>query len=227
MDVQTLFNRIAPQYDQLNDQLSFGLHRIWKQMTLKWVNPRSGDVCLDLCCGSGDLAILLAEKVGTAGKVYGVDFATAQLAIAAQRTQRMIPQPSIVWQEGNALDLAFPNYFFDGATVGYGLRNVGDIPRCLTELHRVLKGGARAALLDMHRPSQAWLRSLQSWYLNHQVVPMAQDLGLTDEYAYIASSLEQFPVGSEQVKLAKQAGFTEARHYPLVGGMMGVLVVQK
>lgn len=80
--VQTIFNRIAPVYDQLNDWLSLGQHRIWKQMAVKWSQAKPGDNCIDLCCGSGDLALRLARQVGSVGHVYGVDFSSALLAIA-------------------------------------------------------------------------------------------------------------------------------------------------
>lgn len=225
--VQALFNRIAPVYDSLNDQLSWGLHRVWKRMAVKWANPQPGDTCLDLCCGSGDLALLLAEAVGSQGRVYGVDFAAVQLAVADRRAQQIIPSPAITWQQGDALDLPFGENTFAAATLGYGLRNVMDMPRCLGELHRVLQPGAIVAVLDMHRPAEPWLQSLQQWYLDHQVVPAAQRLGLTEDYAYIAPSLERFPRGPEQVILARQAGFRDAKHYGIAGGMMGVLVAQK
>jgi demethylmenaquinone methyltransferase/2-methoxy-6-polyprenyl-1,4-benzoquinol methylase len=111
--------------------------------------------------------------------------------------------------------------------MGYGLRNVTDIPRCLRELQRVLKPGAKAAILDFHRPSNGVIRTLQQWYLEAIVVPAAQKFGLTDEYAYIAPSVDRFPTGREQVTLAHQAGFNTATHYPIAGGTMGVLVVMK
>ena len=225
--VRTLFNRIAPVYDQLNTSLSLGLHRVWKQMAVKWSGAEVGDRCLDVCCGSGDLALLLANCVGLQGHVTGIDFAAAQLAIAQQRAQARYPQPSITWQEGDALALPFPANHFDAATMGYGLRNVTDIPRCLRELQRVLKPGAKAAILDFHRPSNGVIRTLQQWYLEAIVVPAAQKFGLTDEYAYIAPSVDRFPTGREQVTLAHQAGFNTATHYPIAGGTMGVLVVMK
>ncbi len=225
--IRTLFNRIAPVYDQLNTSLSLGQHRIWKQMAVQWSGAATGDRCLDVCCGSGDLALLLADCVGLEGQVVGIDFAAAQLAIAQQRAQVCYPQPSITWQEGDALALPFPANHFDAATMGYGLRNVTDIPRCLRELQRVLKPNAKAAILDFHRPSNAAIRALQQWYLEAIVVPAAQKFGLTDEYAYIAPSVDRFPTGTEQVTLAHQAGFATATHYPIAGGTMGVLVVMK
>src|ERR687885_2136158 len=217
-EIRDLFNRIAPVYDQLNTGLSLGQHRVWKLMTVKWSEPHPGDIGLDLCCGSGDLAQLLARRVGATGQVYGVDFSPAQLAIAHQRTEREYPPPPIRWVEADALNLPFEDNYFDCATMGYGLRNVTDIPQCLKELYRVLKPGAKAAILDFHRPTQQSLRAFQQWYLDHIVVPVAEQLGLTEEYAYIAPSLERFPTGPEQVELAQKAGFT-ATHYPIVSGM--------
>ncbi|MGB5772866.1 MAG: class I SAM-dependent methyltransferase, partial [Crocosphaera sp.] len=117
-DIQTIFDRIAPVYDQLNNWLSFGQHRIWKQMTVKWSEPQSGDVGLDICCGSGDLAQLLARKVGKTGKVVGVDFSKELLAIAAQRAHDYYPSLPLEWIEGDALNLPFEDNTFDCATMG-------------------------------------------------------------------------------------------------------------
>lgn len=225
--IRSLFNQIAPVYDQLNDWLSLGLHRVWKQMAVQWANPQPGATCLDLCCGSGDLARRLARAVGTTGQVYGADFSPAQLAIAEQIAQdSTLPLP-ITWVEADALNLPFDDNFFDAATMGYGLRNVTDIPRCLQELHRVLKPGSAIAILDFHRPANVTMQQFQQWYLDQIVVPISEQFQLKQEYAYISPSLERFPMGSEQVQLAQQAGFTTATHYPLLGGMMGVLVAAK
>jgi ubiquinone/menaquinone biosynthesis methyltransferase len=226
-EIKALFDRIAPVYDQLNHGLSLGQHRIWKLMTVKWSHPNPGDVGLDVCCGSGDLAQLLAQQVGETGQVFGVDFSKAQLAIAQQRAATHIPPLPIQWVEGDVLNLPFDDNTFHCATMGYGLRNVTDIPQCLKELYRVLKPRAKAALLDFHRPSQPLLRIFQQWYLQTIVVPTAQRFGLTEEYAYLNPSVERFPTGSEQIALAYQARFAEAIHYPIAGGMMGVLVLTK
>ena len=226
-EIQAIFNRIAPVYDQLNHRLSLGQHRIWKLMAVKWSRPFSGATGLDICCGSGDLTQLLARQIGMTGHVIGLDFSAEQLKIARQRSLSQSPHLSIVWQQGDALNLPFEAESFDCATMGYGLRNVIDIPRCLQELYRVLKPSARAAILDFHQPHQSWLRTFQQWYLASIVVPAARELGLTEEYAYIAPSLDRFPTGVEQVELSYQAGFAHAVHYPIAGGMMGVLVVTK
>ncbi|MTJ53366.1 bifunctional demethylmenaquinone methyltransferase/2-methoxy-6-polyprenyl-1,4-benzoquinol methylase UbiE [Anabaena sp. UHCC 0253] len=224
-EVRTIFNRIAPVYDQLNDWLSLGQHRIWKEMTVKWSGAKPSNTSLDLCCGSGDLTFRLARHVGITGQVYGVDFSTNLLNTAKERSKNYYPQPSITWVEADVLELPFENNYFDAATMGYGLRNVKDIPRSLQEIRRVLKPGAKAAILDFHRPTNEQFRAVQQWYLNNCVVPMATNLGLKEEYAYISPSLDRFPIGKEQIELALQAGFRDVTHYPIANGMMGVLVV--
>ena len=226
-EVKAIFDRIAPVYDELNDRLSLGQHRIWKTMTVKWSEATEGSNALDLCCGSGDLALLLAKKVGKSGTVTGLDFACEQLEIARQRQRQKCPDRSIEWLEGDALALPFKDNQFDCATMGYGLRNVTNIPLCLKELYRVLKPKAKAAILDFHRPSEAYMQAFQRWYLANIVVPTAENLGMKEEYAYINPSVNRFPTGKEQVKLAQATGFSQFTHYPLMGGMMGILVLTK
>lgn len=233
-DIQDLFDRIAPVYDSLNERLSFGLHRVWKRMAVRWSGASPGHTALDVCCGSGDLTQMLADAVGSTGTVYGVDFSAELLTVAAAReSTTFFPGPSrqsppsfpIQWMQGDALALPIATASIDAATMGYGLRNLTDIPQGLAELRRVLKPGANAAILDFHRP-QGWLaEQFQRWYLDALVVPAAQQMGLTDEYAYIGPSIDRFPAGPEQVALAHQAGFNQAVHYPIAGGLMGVLVV--
>ncbi|WP_071187964.1 bifunctional demethylmenaquinone methyltransferase/2-methoxy-6-polyprenyl-1,4-benzoquinol methylase UbiE [Trichormus sp. NMC-1] len=224
-EIREIFDRIAPVYDQLNDWLSLGQHRIWKEMTVKWSAAKPGDTCLDLCCGSGDLTFRLARRVGATGKVYGVDFSPKLLETAKERRQKSYSQRAIAWLEADVLDLPFDDNQFDAVTMGYGLRNVKDIPRSLQEIYRVLKPGSKAAILDFHRPGDIPIRFFQQWYLDNLVVPIATNLGVKEEYAYISPSLDRFPIGTEQVELAYQVGFTNATHYPISNGMMGVLVV--
>ena len=227
-DIQAIFNRIAPVYDRLNNDLSLGIHWVWKQMTVSWSEATSGDTCLDLCCGSGDLTQLMAKQVGSTGIVIGADFAPAQLANAAEKIANIYPPlDRINWVEADALNLPFVDDYFDAATMGYGLRNVTDIPRCLQELHRVLKTDTKVAILDFHRPNSNLIRRFQQWYLDAIVVPKATQLGMMDEYAYLNPSLDRFPTGSEQVQLGLAAGFSHATHYPIASGMMGVLVLTK
>ncbi|MEM9803785.1 MAG: bifunctional demethylmenaquinone methyltransferase/2-methoxy-6-polyprenyl-1,4-benzoquinol methylase UbiE [Cyanobacteria bacterium P01_D01_bin.56] len=225
--IRDLFDRIAPVYDDLNQSLSFGIHTVWKQMAVDWSGAQPGMNVLDVCCGSGDLALLLARRVGAEGQVTGADFAVEQLAIAARRAATKGVTHRTQWIEADALSLPFEANQYDALTMGYGLRNLVNISQGLRELHRVLKPGAKAAVLDFHRPSAPWVQQFQQWYLDTVVVPAANRCGLTDEYAYIGPSVDRFPIGSEQIALAYATGFSQAVHYPLAGGMMGVLVAQK
>lgn len=138
-DIRNIFNRIAPVYDRLNDWLSLGQHRIWKDMTVKWSGAKPGDTSLDLCCGSGDLSFVLARRTGSTGRVFGVDFSPELLEVAKSRAQSQSPRSPITWVEADVLNLPFDDNCFDAATMGYGLRNVTNIPQSLKELHRVLK----------------------------------------------------------------------------------------
>lgn len=225
---QVLFNKIAPTYDTLNDWLTLGQHRIWKRMTVAWSGAKAGDTVLDICCGSGDLALLLAQKVGP-GKVVGLDFAQDQLRIAAHRQQKSLAasRTRMEWVQGDALQLPFAEETFDAVTVGYGLRNVADIRRGLAEIRRVLKTGAKAAVLDFHRRPTKDATDYQNWVLDNVVVPLAARFGVTEEYAYLRGSLAGFPSGREQERLAREQGFADAFHYELADGHMGVLVLQK
>ncbi|AFY40192.1 demethylmenaquinone methyltransferase [[Leptolyngbya] sp. PCC 7376] len=226
-EIQEIFNRIAPKYDDLNQWISLGQHQIWKKMAVKWSNVQPGDTALDICCGSGDLTLLLARTVGVMGKTIGIDFATKQLAIAAEKQTRQCPEFDITWQEGDALSLPFEAETFDGVTMGYGLRNVTNIPLALAEVYRVLKPGKKVAILDFHRPADQTKQAFQQWYMQTVVVPLAERFKLTAEYEYIQPSIERFPTGKAQETLAREAGFSEAIHYPFAGDMMGVLVATK
>ncbi|KAH7443733.1 hypothetical protein KP509_02G048600 [Ceratopteris richardii] len=131
------------------------------------------------------------------------------------------------WLQGDALELPFANEEFDAITVGYGLRNVSDIPRALEEIYRVLKPGSSASILDFNRPSNMFVSQLQGWMLDNVVVPAATQFGLHEEYAYLKDSIARFPNGVEQEMLARTVGFSRAVHYELAGGLMGTLVLRK
>lgn len=216
-------------YDQLNDWLSLGQHRIWKRMTVSWSRAKSGDEVLDICCGSGDLAFLLSDKVGPEGKVVGLDFAPQQLAVAAQRQRDSLKasKMDMRWQEGDALRLPFGDGEFDAVTMGYGLRNVASIPTCLREIVRVLRPGKTAAILDFNNATNQLVAGFQELALANVVVPVARQFGMESEYKYLLPSIRRFPIDRELVRLAREAGFREAVHYEIAVGLMGVLVATK
>ena len=222
--VRDLFDRIAPAYDTLNDLLSLGLHRLWKRQAMAWLAPRPGQRLLDLCCGTGDLALVLAEKVRPGGLVLGIDAAAAPLVRARERAARQ-PWLPLEFCQGDAAATGLADGWADAAVMAYGLRNLPDPAAGLRELRRLLRPGGRAAVLDFNRPADAQgaTASFQRFYLRQLVVPLAKRAGLEDQYAYLERSLARFPTGSEQAALAAAAGFAQARHRLLAGGQMGLL----
>ncbi|CAI0431067.1 unnamed protein product [Linum tenue] len=228
-DRQVLFNRIAPVYDNLNDLLSLGQHRVWKRMAISWTGAKEKDTVLDICCGSGDLTFLLSEKVGPTGKVIGVDFSKEQLNVASSRqnSRWRACYESIEFVEGDATDLPFSNCQFDAITMGYGLRNVVDKKKAMQEMFRVLKPGGKASILDFNKSTKPFVASFQEWMIDNVVVPVATGYGLAEEYEYLKNSIREFLTGKELEELAVQAGFSMASHYEISGGLMGNLVVTR
>ncbi len=222
--VRQLFEQIAPSYDRLNDTLSLGLHRLWKRQALAYLDPRPGQRLLDLCCGTGDLALLLAAKVRPGGEVLGLDAAAAPLELARQRAAKQAWLP-VEFCLGDALATGLAAGRADGAVMAYGLRNLADPQVGLSEMRRLLRSGGRAAVLDFNRPEDPGgiVARFQRFYLRQLVVPLARQADLEAHYAYLEASLARFPTGPQQEALARQAGFSQIRHRPLAGGQMGLL----
>ena len=228
--VRELFEAVAPRYDRLNDLLSLGAHRLWKRQAVGWLDPCPGQKLLDLCCGTGDGALLLAQKVRPGGQVLGLDAAAAPLQRARQRAAQA-PWLPLRFAQGDALETGLAAGWADGALMAYGLRNLVDPARGLAELRRVLRAGGRAAVLDFNRPdrdggrSQVWAAQFQQFYLSRVVVPVASLVDLKDQYAYLQTSLARFPTAQQQMELARQAGFAVVGYRPLAAGLMGFLTL--
>ena len=208
--VNQLFRTIARRYDVLNDLMSAGLHRLWKRRLVKLAGqPR--DV-LDLCCGTGDIALRLP------GRVIGADFTAEMLQVAQTRRAS-----AVGWVRADALQLPFPADAFDVVTVGYGLRNLADLPRGLREIHRVLRPGGRLLTLDFGKPESVVLRRLYFAYLR-TTVPVLGKLfcGDWETHAYILTSLEHYPAQRGVRSLMADAGFTECGFEEFLGGTMAI-----
>ena len=224
--VENLFNSAAPTYDLLNDLLSLGLHRLWKRKLLSLLAPSPGESWLDLCCGTGDLTLSLANILEPDGTLIGIDSAIGPLALAQERALKKSLH-SISWMHTDVLDTGLPSNSFDGAVMAYGFRNVSDQEAALNEILRLLKPGAKAGLLDFNKFEENSLRArFQKFYLRRIVVPVAASAGLRSQYAYLEESLTRFLTGSEQERLASEVGFTDV-HYRLIAlGQMGILILQ-
>ena len=223
--VEEMFNSISSKYDFLNDIFSFGLHRFWKRKLLKILNPRYGEKWIDLCCGTGDMAILLADYMKSSKNITAIDSASQALLVARKRSEKN--HSSIQWIKGDALKTDLPSNQFDGLLMAYGLRNLTSFDDGLKEAFRILKPGGRAGILDFRSFKGGSKKALfQKIYLTLYVVPIASSFGLGKEYSYIRKSLVNFPSGTRQINLALSAGFKKAKYKTLAMGQMGILLLE-
>ncbi len=221
--VREMFSRVAGRYDLVNDLMSLGLHRRWKRETvaLAMAGARGPARVLDLCCGSGDLAFR-AEARGAA-PVVGADFTLPMLAVARRRRDARGSRSEFV--QADALRLPFANASFDAITVGYGLRNIADIPVALAEMRRVLAPGGRAVVLDFGKPDHPLAGALYRAFLR-TMMPTVGWLfhGDPETYLYIPESLERFPAQRGVEQLMRDAGFDRVGYRNRLFGTMGINV---
>jgi demethylmenaquinone methyltransferase / 2-methoxy-6-polyprenyl-1,4-benzoquinol methylase len=209
--VRQMFDRIAPVYDPMNRLMSAGLDRRWRQLAAEAV-VRPGDRVLDVCCGSGDLAIA-AREVG--GEVTGIDFSERMLERARRK------EPSITWTEADALALPFVEGSFDAVTIGFGLRNLADAAEGLAELRRVLRDGGRVAVLDLSRPRGVLGAVCRVW-LERVVPQLGRVLPGGWAYSYLPASARRFPAPEELARLMDGVGFDRIRWRLFAGGLVAL-----
>src|SRR4051794_14711581 len=218
--VQSMFDRIAGRYDRMNSVMSAGLHHRWRARAVETAQLGAGARALDVCCGTGDLALELKRAVGPGGEVVGLDFSAPMLEIA--RTKSAAAGLAVDYVQGNALDLPFEDGRFDAATVGFGVRNVVDLARALAELRRVVRPGGRVVVLEIttpERPPLSWFYSL--WF--DRVVPLLGVLtGERDAYSYLPESVRRFPPAAGLAKRMFDAGLRDVRYLVLAGGIVAI-----
>ena len=223
--IEEMFDSIASKYDLLNDVFSFGLHRLWKKKLLDTLNPTFGEKWIDLCCGTGDMSILLARHMKRSENITGIDSASQALLVARERSKQNYS--SIEWINGDALETNLTSHQFDGLLMAYGLRNLSSPYAGLEEAFRILKPGGRAGILDFRSFEGNSIQGLfQKIYLSFYVFPIASLFGLGKEYSYIKKSLVNFPSGKKQIHLARLAGFKKAKYQTLAKGQMGILLLE-
>lgn len=217
--VREMFARIAPRYDAANRVLTAGMDERWRRRAIALLQlPRGGRV-LDLCCGTGDLVFHLLRHDPSL-QVTGIDFCAPMLERARARAHG---RPGATFVEGDVMALPFPDDSFDGATMGFSLRNVVDLDRVLREVLRVLKPGARFANLDVSKaPNRLWKRMFDLYFYN--VVPLVGGIvgGSRQAYTYLPSSLTHHPAAPELRDRFARAGFAGAGYVPLAGGTIAV-----
>ncbi|HYZ18707.1 MAG TPA: bifunctional demethylmenaquinone methyltransferase/2-methoxy-6-polyprenyl-1,4-benzoquinol methylase UbiE [Gaiellaceae bacterium] len=212
--VRSMFDRIAPVYDPMNRLMTAGLDRRWRRETAAAV-VRPGDRVLDVCCGTGDLAVAAARAGG--GRVTGLDFSERML----ERARRKAPE--LAWVQGDALAMPFDDGSFDSVTIGFGLRNLEDERRGLAELRRVLVPGGRVGVLEITRPKGVLVPFYRAWF--DGLVPLAgKVLPGGEAYAYLPASVRRFPSAHELSRLIAEAGFDAVRYRRLGGTIVALHV---
>ena len=220
--VNDLFAAIAPRYDWLNDLQSFGLHRRWKRRVVELAAVKPGDRALDLCCGTGDLALALVQR---SADVVGLDFSGAMLKIAEKRRRKnpQSPIPNLKFIQGDAQQIPFPDHSFDVVTVGYGLRNLTNWEAGLAEMNRVAKPGARLVVLDFGKPPDAVWRAVYFAHLKISVPLLGWIFcGNAQAYAYILESLKHYPAQAGVAAKMRELKLVNVRVVNLLGGAMAI-----
>ena len=221
--VGEVFRSVAPKYDLMNDLMSFGVHRLWKRDFVATSGVRAGEHVLDLAAGTGDIAALLAREVGPTGSVVATDINAAMLAVGRDRLTDRGLVANLRWSLANAEALPFRDASFDRVTIAFGLRNVTDKERALREMHRVLKLGGRALVLEFSTLRAEALKPLYDLY-SFEVLPRLGSLVAGDRasYRYLAESIRKHPDQQTLEAMLGAAGFERVSHRNLSGGLVAI-----
>jgi demethylmenaquinone methyltransferase/2-methoxy-6-polyprenyl-1,4-benzoquinol methylase len=223
--VSELFARIAPRYDLINDIQSFGMHRLWKRKLVRSAGVRPGERALDLCCGTGDLAIALAEA---GARVVGLDFSEEMLRVAVEKADLKTAKSEIQFIRGDAQQIPFPENTFDIITIGYGLRNLADFDAGIRDMLRVCKPGGRLLALEFGKPDNAFWRTIYFGYLK-AFLPVFGMLfcGKASAYAYVLESLKHYPAQDGVSAKMRECGWQSVQVFNLMGGAMSIHRAEK
>jgi len=217
--VHSVFESIAPKYDLMNDILSFRRHKAWRKFTMKKMRVFPGSTAIDLCCGTCDWTISLAESSRT-GPMVGLDFSQNMLDVGAEKIKQIGLDKQIRLVRGNAMELPFEDNTFDYATIGFALRNVPDLVKVIEEMQRVVKPGGMIVSLELSKPTWQPFKSIYYFYFQ-QILPLLGKLIVKryEQYKWLPESLVQFPDHKQLADIFRNTGLTEVQAYPLTGGI--------
>jgi demethylmenaquinone methyltransferase/2-methoxy-6-polyprenyl-1,4-benzoquinol methylase len=221
--VRGVFDSVAPRYDLMNDLMSGGLHRLWKEFTLSQTHLRPGQRALDVAGGTGDLARGMQKQVGDRGLVVLSDINGAMLAHGRDRTIDTGVIRGVEYVQANAECLPFADHSFDCITIGFGLRNVTDKAAALRSMQRVLKPGGQLLVLEFSHPTLPALRPIYDAY-SFKILPFLGKLVANDadSYRYLAESIRKHPDQDTLLGMMQDAGLVECRYHNLSGGIVAV-----
>lgn len=223
--IRRMFGAIAPSYDLLNHVLSFNVDRYWRWRTTQLVPPQVDGPILDLCTGTGDLALAYHRAAGGRVPIIGADFCGEMLERACEKSRR----EGIGYVQADAQRLPFPNNHFQIVCVAFGLRNVSDPERGLAEMVRVTRPGGKVAILEFSKPRGSVFGRLYQWYLNYLLPLVGQTISRSKDnaYRYLPASVQDFPDGEALAERLRSHGLMEVIFQPFTLGIATLYVGTK
>jgi len=217
--VGAVFSSVARKYDVMNDAMSAGMHRLWKDRFVRRVKPRPGEAILDMAGGTGDIAFRLAEA---GAEVTVADINQDMLDVGIERAMKR-GIDGLVWSCQNAEQLSYPDGIFDAYTIAFGIRNVTHIDKALAEAFRVLKFGGRFFCLEFSTTEWPGFKEAYDLY-SHKLVPMIGEAvaGDAESYRYLIESIRRFPPMPEFEAMIRRAGFVRTKVEPILGGLVAI-----
>ncbi|MDO8184420.1 bifunctional demethylmenaquinone methyltransferase/2-methoxy-6-polyprenyl-1,4-benzoquinol methylase UbiE [Conexibacter sp. JD483] len=223
--VRAMFDRIARVYDRMNSVMTAGLHHHWRRRAVDLAQVAPGDRVVDVACGTGDLSLELARRVGASGEVVGCDFSEQMLELARVKgagAQALPAQVRFEW--ANALELPYADGEFAASTVGFGARNFSDLEQGLSEMRRVVRPGGKVVVLEITTPTKPPLSTFYQLWFDRIVPSLGKVAGDSDAYTYLPSSVRRFPGPQELAATLERAGLTRIRYLLTAGGIIAIHV---
>ncbi|MBU3572622.1 demethylmenaquinone methyltransferase [Priestia aryabhattai] len=217
--VHGVFEKIYKNYDQMNSVISFQRHKAWRKDTMKRMNVQKGTKALDVCCGTGDWTLAMAEAVGETGEAVGLDFSQNMLKIGEEKVKNS-PFSNITLLHGNAMELPFEDNSFDYVTIGFGLRNVPDYLQVLKEMQRVVKPDGKVVCLETSQPTMIGYRQMYLLYFKYIMPALGKMVAKSyDEYSWLQESARDFPGQKQLADMFREAGLTDVEVKSYTGGV--------
>ena len=222
------FNSVAQKYDMMNTLLSFGIHHIWKRIAVRMLGLNSGDRVLDVCGGTGDLAVLAVRAVGQTGHITLYDFSSAMINAGRFKKNNSSIRKRIEYIQGDVQQLSFQNESFDVAMIGFGIRNVIDMKKGFKEMYRVLKPGGKMMCLEFSKPVSPLFRLLYDYYSFYIIPFLGKAItGSVQAYTHLPESIRTFPSPDELTDILKNIGFLHVTHKKLTNGIAVIHLAKK
>jgi demethylmenaquinone methyltransferase/2-methoxy-6-polyprenyl-1,4-benzoquinol methylase len=227
--VRQMFGEIAPHYDRMNHLLSLNIDKYWRSWTVKKLQPVAGEPILDVCTGTGDLALAFHRATGGRSEIVAADFCPQMLEIGRRKQARAKIAGELTFVEADAQNLPFEDDRFAIVSVAFGLRNVADTNRGLAELTRVCRPGGQVAVLEFSTPRWQPMRGIYLLYFRHILPRVGQFFARnkSDAYEYLPATVAQFPDGEALAERMRGVGLKNVKFWPLTGGIATLYLGRK